>query len=94
MCSLTADNLYTLMDLQQIIATKAPQFETVDNLTEAFRIFDKDGNGYVDAKEIRHVMVNLGERLSDDEMDEMIREVEINGDNQINYSGTSSIQIF
>jgi len=45
----------------------------------------KDGNGYISAAELRHVMTNLGEKLSDEEVDEMIREADVDGDGQINY---------
>eukprot|EP00745_Piridium_sociabile_P041893 TRINITY_DN83508_c0_g1_i1.p1 TRINITY_DN83508_c0_g1~~TRINITY_DN83508_c0_g1_i1.p1 ORF type:complete len:170 (+),score=58.42 TRINITY_DN83508_c0_g1_i1:69-512(+) len=60
--------------------------ETSDNLREAFRIFDKEGNGMVNAVELRHVLTNLGEKLSDEEVDEMIREADITGDGQVNYN--------
>ena len=30
-------------------------------------------------------MSNLGEKLTDDEVDEMIREADIDGDGQVNY---------
>ena len=40
------------------------------------------------AAELRHVMTNLGEKLTDDEVDEMIREADIDGDGQVNYDGT------
>ena len=33
----------------------------------------------------RHVMTNLGEKLTDEEVDEMIREADIDGDGQVNY---------
>uniref|UniRef100_A0A8C5LDC5 EF-hand calcium-binding domain-containing protein 11 n=1 Tax=Jaculus jaculus TaxID=51337 RepID=A0A8C5LDC5_JACJA len=51
----------------------------------AFRVFDKDGNGYVSAAELRHVMTNLGGRLIDEEVDEVIREADSDGDGQVNY---------
>ena len=35
----------------------------------------------------RHVMTNLGEKLTDEEVDEMIREADTDGDGQVNYEG-------
>ena len=59
--------------------------QQADELKRAFEIFDKDGNGTISAAELRHVMTNLGEKLTDEEVDEMIREADVDGDGQINY---------
>ena len=45
----------------------------------------KDGNGFISAEELMHVMNSLGEKLSDDEVGEMIREADVDGDGQVNY---------
>ncbi|XP_021344883.1 neo-calmodulin-like, partial [Mizuhopecten yessoensis] len=54
-------------------------------LREAFKMFDRDGNGYIDAEELRLCMMNLGEKLTQDEVEEMIREVDVDFDGRMNY---------
>ena len=34
--------------------------DTEEELVEAFKVFDRDGNGFISAAELRHVMTNLG----------------------------------
>jgi Ca2+-binding EF-hand superfamily protein len=34
---------------------------------------------------LRHVMINLGEKLTDEEVNQMIQEADINGDGQVDY---------
>ena len=63
-------------------------------IERAFRMFDKDGNGFISAAELRHVMTNLGEKLTDEEVDEMIREADIDGDGQVNYEGIYIINFY
>ncbi|CAC5363517.1 calmodulin-beta-like isoform X2 [Mytilus californianus] len=54
-------------------------------LKEAFKMFDRDGNGYIDADELRLCMMNLGEKLTLDEVEEMIKEVDVDYDGRMNY---------
>ena len=48
-------------------------------------MFDKDGNGFIRATELPQVMAKLGEKLTDEEADEMIREADVDDDGHINY---------
>ena len=72
-----------------MMARKMKDTDSEEEIREAFRVFDKDGNGFISAAELRHVMTNLGEKLTDEEVDEMIREADIDGDGQVNYEGKS-----
>jgi calmodulin len=60
-------------------------------LNEAFRIFDKDGNGFITKMELRSVMRNLGEKLTDDELNDMIREADLDGNRQVDYAEFSAL---
>ena len=53
--------------------------ENEDELKQAFKTFDKDGNGFITADELRHAMTNLGEKLTDDEVEQMMKEADVDG---------------
>jgi len=54
-------------------------------LREAFKVFDKDGNGRISQQELKLVMKNLGENLTDEEINEMIREADDDGDGHVDF---------
>jgi len=58
---------------------------TDKEIKEAFMAFDLDHNNFVGAAEIRHVLVNIGENVTDEEVDEMIRMVDKDGDGQVSF---------
>ena len=53
----------------------------------AFKVFDIDGNGFIDAQELRQTMHDLGEELSERDISAMIRSADKNGDGKIDYEG-------
>ena len=48
-------------------------------------MFDRDGNGLIDRNELKLVMQELGEKLSEEDIDEMIEEADTNNDGFIDY---------
>ncbi|ORE05091.1 EF-hand protein [Rhizopus microsporus var. microsporus] len=52
---------------------------------QGFQVFDKEGDGYISAGELRYVLTNLGEKLTDEEVNELLKEVEVGKDGRINY---------
>jgi len=46
--------------------------DTADDFIEGLRHFDKDGNGYISSAELRHLLTHLGEKLNDDEVEQLL----------------------
>ncbi|KAJ3697503.1 hypothetical protein LUZ61_001208 [Rhynchospora tenuis] len=69
-----------------LMEKKLKETDSEDELREAFKVFDKDNNGFISASELRTVLMNLGENISDAEVDEMIKEADANGDGQVDYA--------
>ena len=55
-------------------------------VNEIFRIFDKDGNGFITTEEVRHVLANLGEKLTDKEVEALIKDADVDGNGGIDYN--------
>ena len=52
---------------------KEKQEGTFADFMEAFKTFDREGLGFVSAAEVRHVISNYGERLEDDEIENIMK---------------------
>ncbi|XP_078313190.1 uncharacterized protein LOC144619408 isoform X2 [Crassostrea virginica] len=62
---------------------KSPQ-ESQDTMMEAFKLFDKDGSGEIDAEELKEAMMRLGDQLTQEEAEDMIKSADIDKDGKIN----------
>lgn len=72
-------------EFMKMMQNKMQEVDSDEEIREAFKVFDKNGDGFISAAELRHVMTNLGEKLTDEEVNEMIKEADLDGDGQINY---------
>ncbi|XP_069114918.1 calmodulin-like isoform X2 [Argopecten irradians] len=59
--------------------------DSPEEIFEAFRVFDREDRGYITVDELRHIMTNLGDKLPDEEVDEMIQLADIDGDGTVEY---------
>jgi hypothetical protein len=48
-----------------------------EEFIRGFQVFDKEGNGFIGAGELRYVLTQLGEKMSDEEVDELLKGVQI-----------------
>ncbi|KAH7086675.1 hypothetical protein BKA62DRAFT_777884 [Auriculariales sp. MPI-PUGE-AT-0066] len=62
---------------------------TAEEFIRGFQVFDKEGNGYIGAGELRYVLTQLGEKVrqANDgrEVDELLKGVQIGADGNVNY---------
>eukprot|EP00275_Glaucocystis_incrassata_P001161 EC122033.1.p1 GENE.EC122033.1~~EC122033.1.p1 ORF type:complete len:151 (+),score=33.96 EC122033.1:79-531(+) len=82
------DNKDGTIDFKEFVSMMAKKFtgsDAEEEILAAFKVFDKDGNGTISSPELRQIMRQLGQNLTDDEIDEMMREADISGDGEIDY---------
>jgi Ca2+-binding EF-hand superfamily protein len=62
-------------------------------LRDAFAVFDTDGSGSIDRKELKRLMKKLGQALSEAELDAMMDEVDTNGDGEISFEEFKAMMV-
>lgn len=58
-----------------------------EELREAFRMYDKEGNGYIPTSALREILRALDDKLTEDELDEMIAEIDTDGSGTVDFDG-------
>merc|ERR1712063_6506 len=79
-------NAIDFPEFVKMMARKMKDTESEEEIVDAFKVFDKNGDGLISTVELRHVMTNLGEKLSEEEVDEMLQEADIDPSGNINYA--------
>lgn len=80
-----------LIEFSEFVALVAPELlpakspYTEEQLRQLFRMFDRDGNGFITAAELAHSMAKLGHALTAEELTGMIKEADMDGDGMISF---------
>lgn len=56
-------------------------------LKEAFRLYDKDGNGFIPTTCLKEILRELDDQLTDHELDGMIEEIDSDGSGTVDFDG-------
>ncbi|KAL6917304.1 hypothetical protein FSST1_008799 [Fusarium sambucinum] len=73
------------IDFPKMMSHKAEGIDYDQELLEALMVFGRDEDGFISAGELRRTLKAIGEEVTDDELDEMIREADTDNDGRISY---------
>lgn len=69
----------------EMMKKKANTVDQEGELREAFRIFDRNKDGYISMKELKKVTTLLGATLTKEEVDEFMKEADVDGNGKLDY---------
>ncbi|CAH1182027.1 unnamed protein product [Phyllotreta striolata] len=69
--------------------TEAIQLE----LKGAFRMYDKEGNGFISIEVLREILRELDEKLTEDDLDNMIDEIDTDGSGTVDWDEFKAVMI-
>jgi calmodulin len=56
-----------------------------EEVIKAFKVFDRDGNGFLSIEEFKYILMTLGDKFSEQQVEEIFNETDLDGDGQIDY---------
>ena len=62
-----------------------------NELNEAFSVYDKNGSGLISVREFKRIMSALGDKICEEEIDEIIQKVDPKNRGYINYKDLTKI---
>ena len=87
----TGDGRVGFEEFLNLMGRKMKETKEVDKMHEIFNVFDKNKDGFISASEIQCVMTSLGETLTEDEVNEMLKEADRDLDSHISFEDFSQL---
>merc|ERR1711976_754517 len=81
----TGTGYVELNDFITVVKKKMQEDEDERELKEIFRVLDKDKKGEVPVSELRWILKNLGDDLTEEDIDDMIADVDTDGSGWVDY---------
>ena len=72
-------------DFVDLMEQKTKESDPEIEIINTFQIFDTDNNGLISKENLFHIIRTFGETLTDEEIQEIITEADVDGDGYINY---------
>merc|ERR1712059_56527 len=69
----------------ELMKQKANEDDDADTIREAFKIFDRDKDGYISMKELKKVTTMLGQTLTKEEVEDFMKEADVDGNGKLDY---------
>ncbi len=69
-----SEGKFGLQILSQVVMERGRDKETVQDLIDALKVFDVDHDGKLSVKDFKQAMMNMGERMNESEIDEIIND--------------------
>ena len=84
-------NKISKKDLEIIMENRLRDPDTFEELLEAFKIFDEDKDNKLSNQELKYAMTTLGEKMKEEDVDEMIKEADTDNDGYIDIVDFSKL---
>lgn len=73
----TGSGQFNLQQLENLVRTRGKDPDTLQDVIDALKVFDTDHDGKVTVEEFLYAMVNMGEKMTEEEVREIIGDTEL-----------------
>jgi len=73
------------IEFDEFVTMMAKRSSDQQKIQKVFNVFDKNQDGFISSVELTKVMSDLGERLSEEEVNEMMRWADKDGDGKVGF---------